>query len=135
MSIPRRVESLGGLHDARRIAIDWRAEERRLRLVVDDLHANTRRHPGSPGPTPATVTFAEVSHLDVAADLTLEGLTIFEWSISLEAQGSFSSVIGLAPGGRVSIECRSASVPVRHGDGCRSKVNGFCTDSTSLQTT
>jgi hypothetical protein len=84
ISIQRRVESLGGLHDSRLIAIDWSAEARRLRIVVDDLHANTRGHPGYPGPTQATVTFSEVSRLDVAAELTLEGLSIFEWSISLE---------------------------------------------------
>jgi hypothetical protein len=110
MSIQSQVESLGGLHDSRLIAIDWSAEERRLRLVVDDLHANTWGYPGYPGPTRATVTFSEISRLDVAADLTLEGLSIFEWSLSLEAQGLFSSVIGLAPGGRVSIVCRSIEI-------------------------
>jgi len=92
------------------IAIDWSAEARRLRIVVDDLHANTRGHPGYPGPTQATVTFSEVSRLDVAAELTLEGLSIFEWSISLEAQRSFSSVIGLAPGGRLIVECRTIEI-------------------------
>ncbi len=56
------------------------------------------------------MTFTEVSRLDVAANLPLEGLTIFEWSISLEAQGSFSSVIGLAQSGRLIVECRTIEI-------------------------
>jgi len=110
MSIQHHVESLGGLHDSRWMAMDWTAEAHRLRIVVDDLHANQRGLPGYPGPTPATVTFSEVSRLDVAADLTLEGLSIFEWSISFGASGSLSSVIRLSPGGRVTVECRSISI-------------------------
>jgi hypothetical protein len=110
ISLQRLVESLGGLHDARVIAIEWSAEDRRLRIVVDDIYANNRGLPEYLGPMQATVMFSDASRLSVEAELTLDGLSIYDWTISRKAPDNFSSVIAFSPGGKVALECRAIDI-------------------------
>lgn len=113
MSLERRVASLGGLHDARVTAIDWSPAERRLRIVVDDINANTRDLPGYRGESEATLTFSGVTRFAIAADLTVEGLAIGEWTVSRPGPDSYASFVALSPGGRLTIECREVDVAAK----------------------
>lgn len=110
ISLQCLVESLGGLHDARAIAIEWSADDRRVRIVVDDIYANNRGLPEYPGPMQATVIFSDTSRLNVEAELALDGLSIYEWTISRKDPDSFSSVITFSPGGKVALECREIDI-------------------------
>lgn len=110
MSIEKKIESLGGLHDSMVMAVDWNAEARTLRIVVDDINANTRGLPEHPGPARATLVFSEVRLLHADADLASAGLRIFEWVISRSEPDGFCSSIALSPGGRLAIECRQIAI-------------------------
>lgn len=110
MTLERRIASLGGLHDAMVTAIEWQPADRRLRIVVDDVHANQRDLPGDPGREGATVTFSGVTRLAVSADLAVEGLTIFEWTVGRPAPDVYASQIAFAPGGRMEIDCREIDI-------------------------
>lgn len=118
ISLQRFVESLGGLHDARVLVLEWSAVDRRLRIVVSDIYANSLGLPEYSGPTQATVVFSDTSRLEVEADFTLDGLSIFDWIMSRKDRDTISSVITFAPGGKLTVECRSIDiVPIESPEG------------------
>ena len=106
MSIQSRIQSLGGLHDARVMSLAWHPYDRTLLIVVDDINANTNGLPEYPGKTEATLVFSEVTLLRIDADLACDGLLIFDWIISRNEPDVYSSSMVLSPGGRLAIECR-----------------------------
>jgi hypothetical protein len=110
MTIQDRIESLGGLHDAIILSLAWSAEERRLRIVVDDINSNTNGRPEYPGPRGATLIFSEVTHLDVNANLTEGGLMVYDWTIARPEPDTYASSLSLSPGGKLTIECQSLEI-------------------------
>ena len=110
MTIQDRIESLGGLHDAIILSLAWSAEDRRLRIVVDNVNSNTFGLPEDPGPRSATLVFSEVTHLDVNANLTVAGLMVYDWTITSKGPDTYASSLMLSPGGKLTIECRSIEI-------------------------
>jgi|688.fasta_scaffold115087_2 hypothetical protein len=110
MTIQDRIESLGGLHDAIILSLAWSAEERCLRIVVDDINSNTFGLPEDPGPRSATLVFSEVTCLDVNANLTVAGLMVYDWTITSKGPDTYASSLMLSPGGKLTIECRSIEI-------------------------
>ena len=110
MTIQDRIESLGGLHDAIILSLAWSAEERCLRIVVDDINSNTNGLPEYPGPRSATLVFSEVTHLDVNANLTVAGLMVYDWTIARQEPTTYTLSLMLSPGGKLTIECQSIEI-------------------------
>ena len=110
MTIQDRIESLGGLHDAIIASLAWSAEERRLRIVVDNVNSNSFGLPEYPGPRGATLIFSEVTHLDVNANLTVGGLMVYDWTIARQEPTTYASSLMLSPGGQLTIVCRSIEI-------------------------
>ena len=110
MTIQDRIESLGGLHDAIILSLAWSAEERGLRIVVDDINSNPHGLPETPGPRGATLIFSEVTHLEVNANLTVGGLMVYDLAIERQEPDTYASSLSLSPGGQLTIECRSIEI-------------------------
>jgi hypothetical protein len=110
VTIQDRIESLGGLHDAIILSLAWSAEERGLRIVVDDINSNTHGLPENPGPRGATLIFSEVTHLEVNANLTVGGLMVYDLAIERKGPDTYASSLSLSPGGQLTIECRSIEI-------------------------
>ena len=113
MTIQDRIESLGGLYDAIILSLAWSAEERRLRIVVDNVNSNTFGLPEYPGPRSATLVFSEVTHLDVNANLTVAGLMVYDLAIERKGPDTYASSLMLSPGGKLTIECGSIEIVER----------------------
>jgi len=110
MTIQDRIDSLGGLHDAIIMSLAWSADDRRLRVAVDDVNSNTFGLPEYPGPIGATFVFSGVTRLEVNADLASQGMMVYEWTMSRKGPGTHVSRIALSPGGEVIVECRSIEI-------------------------
>jgi hypothetical protein len=110
MTIQDRIESLGGLHDAIILSLAWSAEERCLRIVVDDINSNTNGLPEYPGALGATLIFSEVTQLEVNANLTVGGLMVYDWTIARQEPTTYASSLMLSPGGKLTIECQSIEI-------------------------
>lgn len=110
MTIQGRIELLGGLHDAIILSLAWSAEERRLRIVVDDINSNANGLAEYPGPRIATLVFSEVTYLDVNANLTVAGLMVYDWTNASREPDTYASSLMLSPGGKLTIECRSIEI-------------------------
>jgi hypothetical protein len=61
ITIQDRIESLGGLHNAVIASLTWSAEDRSLRIAVNDINSNIFGLPEYPGPSGATFVSSGVA--------------------------------------------------------------------------
>lgn len=100
--------SLGGLHDAIVVSIDWQIESNTLELTFDDLYANFRGLPEYPGRHRGSIQFQGVSQVDFGVDSS-EKLKVFE---ILPVEGRADEVVAkFSPSGTLSICFASAVYP------------------------
>ena len=102
------LHSLGGLHDAIVISINWKIESNTLEVILDDLYANFRGFPEYPGRQSGVIQFQGTSKVDFNVDSS-ERLKIFE---ILLMEGCANEVIAkFSPSGTLSIRFASATYP------------------------
>lgn len=98
---------LGGLHDAKVLAIHWGNALASLSLDLDDINANFQGLPEYQGRSPATVRFNGVTGLRLSIDAPSDGpLRIYEIECT-NSGGILSLAVLLAPGGKLTFGCQS----------------------------
>ena len=110
MNVEDRIKSLGSLHDTIITSIIWSAEKRRLIIEIDDLNTNTDGLPEYPGPIKGTFVFSEVTVLELTVDLAVDGLMVYDWTMSRKGPDTQSTSISLSPGGQMIIDCLSVEI-------------------------
>ena len=101
---------LGGLHDAKVLAIDWDNVAASLSLAVDDINSNFKGLPEYRGRAPATVRFSGVTGLGLHFDAPNDGpLRVYEIECT-ESGSDLSLAVMLAPGGKLVFSCRSVDL-------------------------
>jgi len=101
LTFPQFIESLGELHDARLIRMQWLPQDERFEIEVADMYSNFLGLPEYPGAARGMFTFSGVSALDVSVVLKVERLTIYGW----EFDAAGTSNILFSPGGRIVVAC------------------------------
>lgn len=100
--------SLGGLHDATVVSIDWQIETNTIEFTFDDLYANFRGLPEYPGRHRGSIQLQGVSQVDFNVDSS-EPLKVFEM---LPAEGRIDEVVAkFSPSGTISVCFASAVYP------------------------
>ncbi|MRD46058.1 hypothetical protein GHT07_02115 [Caenimonas koreensis DSM 17982] len=106
--LPEYLLKLGGLHDARLVAMNWHVESQVVEFVVDDIYANFLGLPEYPGRQSGVIRLEGVSHVEFAVEASQE-LKLFEL---LPAEDHADEVVAkFSPGGRVRIRYAAAIYP------------------------
>lgn len=106
--LPEYLLKLGGLHDARVVAVNWQIDSQVVEFVVDDLYANFGGLPEYPGRHKGVIRLEGVTRIEFDVEAS-EKLKIFEL---LPAEDHANEVLAkFSPSGRVRVRYTSATYP------------------------
>jgi hypothetical protein len=109
-TLPDFLNSLGGLHDATVVSVEWQVESKVLEFRFDDLYANFRDMDEYPGRRKGLIRLLGVSEvlIDIESD---EQPRVFEFLP--DEQQPDMVVLRLSPAGRVTAKYLTAEHPPR----------------------
>ena len=100
---------LGGLHDARIIAVSWNKGEKTLRISVDDLNSNFLNLPEYQGTRQVDILFTGVRRLDLNIQIFEASFSIYDLEIK-KNEKHYCVDIRCSPGGNFNFQCKSVKV-------------------------
>ena len=100
------LDRLGGLHDARVLALDFNVTERRLSVAIDDLNSNFDGLQDYAGKLPALLNFHGVEEIESSLQVGSKELNVFECQM-VPSSSTLRIEFKFSPGGRLQIRFAS----------------------------
>lgn len=93
----------GGLHDCGVTRIDWRIEDKRFEIEIDDIWTNFEGMPEYRGPRACRITLEGVTSIQMRIDDVRGRLKIYEISVSTEIEQAPKLSATFWPSGSIEI--------------------------------
>lgn len=109
--IKQLLEGLGLLHDSAVLELNWRPEEKRIELVVEDFYSNYEGQPEYPGRMSGSIVLSEVQHLAIDIAYEEKYLIVYELQIDDSLTNGYRMTVTFRPSGRIDVVCGRLELP------------------------
>jgi hypothetical protein len=105
------LERFGALHDCGVTRVDWKIEDKRFEIEIDDIWSNFEGLPEYQGPQAGRIGLEGVTNVHMDIDDIQGPLKIYDLSVSTDVKGLPKLFATFWPSGRIEVVFRSATYP------------------------